>query len=60
MRSTGVYTSEFWLSLVAIVCITLLLFFDKVSPQEIGGILGVAIPVAGYAISRGLAKTEAR
>ena len=50
----GIYTTEFWLSVLIIIAASVLCAFDKIDAQMWATVAG---PVgAGYAISRGLAK----
>ena len=50
-------TSEFWLVLVFMVGSFLMLGLKVVTPEEIIALLGTALPVAGYAVSRGIKKS---
>lgn len=53
----GMFTSEFWMSLVLAVIGALLLIFTE--HTEIAATL-ISVAVGGYQISRGLAKREPR
>ena len=55
--TTGMKTSEFWLVLVFMVGSFLMLGLKVVTPEEIIALLGTALPVAGYAVSRGIKKS---
>lgn len=50
----GMKTSEFWITILIILCATGSLFFDKIDSQIWVTCLGFS--GGGYAISRGLAK----
>jgi hypothetical protein len=49
----GIHTSEFWLTLVTIVCLTVLVALDKVTLEIALGLLGAS---GIYTASRGVAK----
>ena len=49
----GVFTTEFWATVVAIVGLVVLSGLDKLTPEVIAAIAG---PTGIYAVSRGLAK----
>jgi hypothetical protein len=60
MRSNGIHSTEFWLSVLALLGIFALIGLGKINAQEGIGILAAALAAAGYSISRGMAKTETR
>jgi hypothetical protein len=52
----GVKTSEFWLTLVCMVCVTLLIAVDKLQIDQVIDLWPMLSLIAGYSVSRGLAK----
>lgn len=54
--TNGTQTTEFWLALAVVLGATVLLFANRIDQDTWKW--AVAFPTAGYALSRGLAKTE--
>jgi hypothetical protein len=55
-KFAGVYTTEFWLSVLIVLCATVLLALDKVGADQwmiVAGANGV-----GYSLARGLSKVN--
>lgn len=51
----GVFTTEFWMSLVLIVCASVLVAIGRIDAEQ--WMLVAGVNGAGYALSRGLAKS---
>ncbi len=56
MMKDGHLTSEFWLTVLVIICVTALLIFRIVTPDQITALIPLVLPVVGYQASRGLVK----
>lgn len=52
----GIATTEFWLTALALVCVTVLISLDKVTVNQIGELWPLLGSIGAYAVSRGIAK----
>ena len=52
----GIKTSEFWLSLVTTVLLSLTSVYTDQEWAKVAGIIGAALVAMGYGLSRGAAK----
>lgn len=56
--ANGVMSTEFWLTVVMLVCATVLFFFEKISVEVWKELVYVLVPA--YALSRGITKVGSK
>lgn len=52
----GWKTTEFWVATVPVGALLLMLWFGRITPDEVAQLWPMLVPSAGYGLSRGMAK----